>query len=449
MKKKERLSVCGVEKKGRSEKRFRVITNRKWFHRRNGNQLIFLVGIYFLIFYLSLLGCKDVLSNSYYVAPNGSDSNKGSLGRPWATVQHAGTRAKPGDTVFIRGGIYNEGEIWLRADYGHGGTQGRLLTIQAYPGEKPIFVNGNRPFIIQCDYIRIEGLHFKNGKSIGVGGNTIQIVNNSFIGSKYAWAAIDAEGTNVLLEGNICDINGNTVGTQGHCYYISHSSNITIRNNVAKGMTGYGIHVFDQRRSQDPPGFERLIKNVIIEGNVVSHSQQRSGIILAAYDHARIENIIVRNNILFKNAHSGIYIPGMVSNVKIHNNTLFGNGETALPIIGSTNDVINVEIKNNIFDLTNKKNPNAYHVVNNKGNTTLILHNNLYWPKPVRLEKVSDSSPVIGDPRFVNPRENDFHLMSGSAAIDKGVSLGEVSQDKDGIKRPQRSAFDLGAYEFR
>ena len=429
---------------------FGAIGWRKWFHQGTGIKLIFLMGVYVTICGHPLFSCKDVFGNNYYVAPNGSDHNDGSLGRPWATVQHGGMKARPGDTVFVRGGLYNEEEIWLRADYGHGGTVGKLLTIQAYPGERPVFVNPRRPVIIECDYIRIEGLHFKNGKSIGAGGfkrTTIQLVNNSFTGPDYAWDAIDVGGDNILLEGNICDLSGNSMGTQGHCYYISHGSNITIRNNVAKGMTGYGIHVFDQRRSGDPPGFERLIKNVIIEGNVVSHSQQRSGIILAAYDHASIEGVIVKNNVVFNNPQSGIYIPGVVSNVKVYNNTLFGNGFTALGTDGSTREVTNVEIKNNIFDLTNS-NSGAYHVFNEKGNTSLALQNNLYWPKPLRLMKVSDSSPVIGDPHFVKPGEKDFHLLPGSAAINKGIPLGEVSYDKDGIKRPQSTAPDLGAFEF-
>ncbi len=430
------------------------------FHRVVAIKFAFLLGLCMIACVGSLLpvegarGQRNSIESSgksgsyYYVAPNGSDGNNGSLSHPWATVQHAGTTAKPGDTVFIRGGIYDEGEIWLRADYGHGGTEGRLLTIQAYPGEKPIFVNSRRPFIIKCDYIRIEGLHLKNGKSIGVSGNTVQIVNNSFTGSGYAWAAVHAGGTNILLEGNICDINGNTVGTQGHCYYISYGSNITVRNNVAKGMTGYGIHVFDQRRSLDPSGFERVIKNVIIDGNVVSHSEQRSGIILAAYDHARVENVIIRNNVSFNNAQSGIYIPGIVSNVKIYNNTLFGNGEIPLLITGTTGNVAGVEIKNNIFDLTKSKSSNAYHVVNAKDNTSLILRNNLYWPKPLRLYKLSDASAIIGNPHFVNPLQGNFRLLPGSPAVDKGIPLSDVSQDKDGIKRPQGNAPDLGAFEF-
>ncbi len=410
------------------------------------------VGVVIIFIFLGLVPEKTAeAGDTHYVSTTGSDRNNGSLSSSWATIQHAVGQSKPGDTILVRGGTYQEGEVWLRAEYGHGGAQGKLLTIKAYPNEIPVFVNSGRPFIIQCDYIRIEGLHFKNGKSIGAGGakrTTIQLVNNSFTGSGYAWATIDVSGNNILLEGNRCDINGNIVGTQGHCYYISHGTDITIRNNVAKGMTGYGIHVFDQRRGEDPPGFERLIKNVIIEGNTVSHSQQRSGIILAAYDHARIENVILKNNVAFDNPGAGIFIPGIVSNVKIYNNTLFGNGEAALGILGTTREVSNVEIKNNIFDLTIKNNPNAYHVANDKGNPSLVLENNLYWPRPARLSKLSDSAAVIGDPHFVNPGERDFHLLPGSAAIDKGVPLGDVSHDKDGIKRPQGSASDLGAYEF-
>ena len=403
----------------------------------------------FIILLLITLGpvASSSTAEIYYVSPTGSDGNSGSQNNPWANVEYAARKAKPGDTIFVRGGTYQEGEVWLRAEYGHGGAQGKLLTIKAYPNEIPVFVNSKRPFIIGCNYIRIEGLHFKNGKSISVGGNTVQIVNNTFTGSGYGWAAINGDGTNILLEGNKCDIDGNTVGTQGHCYYIGHGSNITIRNNMAKGMTGYGIHVFDQRRSGDPPGFERLIKNVIIDGNVVSHSQQRSGIILAAYDHARIEDVIVRNNVVFNNPQNGIYIPGIVSNVKVYNNTLFGNKEIGLLIYGTTRDVTNVEIKNNIFDLT-RMSSEAEHVSNGKGNTSLVLHNNLYWPKPLRLYKLSDSAPIIGDPHFVNPTEENFHILPGSAAIDKGIPLSDVSHDKDGVKRPQGTAFDLGAFEF-
>jgi hypothetical protein len=51
-------------------------------------------------------------------------------------------------------------------------------------------------------------------------------------------------------------------------------------------------------------------------------------------------------------------------------------------------------------------------------------------------------------PAFANAAGTDFHLASGSIAIDQGTTLAEVPTDKDGVTRPQGSAYDIGAYEF-
>ena len=52
-----------------------------------------------------------------------------------------------------------------------------------------------------------------------------------------------------------------------------------------------------------------------------------------------------------------------------------------------------------------------------------------------------------GDPAFEDPAAGDYHIRSGSAAIDAGVDAG-VSQDIDGDPRPMGSGNDLGADEL-
>jgi hypothetical protein len=48
----------------------------------------------------------------------------------------------------------------------------------------------------------------------------------------------------------------------------------------------------------------------------------------------------------------------------------------------------------------------------------------------------------------VEVANNNFHLSSSSLAIDRGVTLAGIVSDKDGVARPQGSAYDIGAYEY-
>ena len=52
-----------------------------------------------------------------------------------------------------------------------------------------------------------------------------------------------------------------------------------------------------------------------------------------------------------------------------------------------------------------------------------------------------------GDADFINPTNDDYHLQSTSDAIDNGETV-TVIEDRDGVLRPQGSAYDIGAYEF-
>jgi hypothetical protein len=85
---------------------------------------------------------------AYYIAANGSDSNPGTLAQPWRTFAHAYTKVIAGDTVYVRGGTYNQ-----RIAPSKSGTADARITFAAYPGETPIIVGTSNSTEKQLVYI--------------------------------------------------------------------------------------------------------------------------------------------------------------------------------------------------------------------------------------------------------------------------------------------------------
>jgi hypothetical protein len=49
---------------------------------------------------------------------------------------------------------------------------------------------------------------------------------------------------------------------------------------------------------------------------------------------------------------------------------------------------------------------------------------------------------------YVDQANGNFHLITGSEAINQGTTLAGVNDDLDGVARPQGGVFDIGAYEY-
>jgi hypothetical protein len=64
---------------------------------------LLLFGIGFLMS-LAVSGCDE----GYFVSPNGSDENSGTINRPFKTVQKCADLVQPGETCWLRKGIYRE-----------------------------------------------------------------------------------------------------------------------------------------------------------------------------------------------------------------------------------------------------------------------------------------------------------------------------------------------------
>ncbi|HBE41348.1 MAG TPA: pectate lyase, partial [Bacteroidales bacterium] len=71
-----------------------------------------------------------------YLSPNGNDSNPGTLAQPFFTLNKAWTIIAPGDTVYLRGGLYQYKSTQYLKD--KNGSSSATIKVWAYPGEIPI-----------------------------------------------------------------------------------------------------------------------------------------------------------------------------------------------------------------------------------------------------------------------------------------------------------------------
>ncbi len=82
-------------------------------------------------------------------------------------------------------------------------------------------------------------------------------------------------------------------------------------------------------------------------------------------------------------------------------------------------------------------------------NSTVIEDYNLFFGNITNaLGVTSGGHSFIGDPKFADPLNDDYHLRLGSLAIDHGVDAG-VYTDLDGYPRPIGVGFDIGAHEYQ
>lgn len=96
---------------------------------------------------------KSGSGRTYFVAKSGSDDNAGFEESPWLTIQKAADSMRPGDTVYVRKGLYKESVTIKRS-----GKEGKRITFAAQEGDtveiKARFCHG---FYVDADYITIRG----------------------------------------------------------------------------------------------------------------------------------------------------------------------------------------------------------------------------------------------------------------------------------------------------
>ncbi|MFQ5706816.1 MAG: right-handed parallel beta-helix repeat-containing protein [bacterium] len=401
------------------------------------------------------------VATDYYVATNGSDSNDGSIGAPWKTIMHSITVAGPGDTVFVREGTYSGEYVSIEAEQGHGGAVGQMLTIKPYPGEEVIF-DSFQGFGMAANYTRVEGFNFtaaSKGKGVAIsdtkgGGEHNELVNCTFTGSGYTFAAIGVRGAFNLVEG--CFINVSQATDLDHGIYLQQGHDNIIRGNHIENSGGYGIHSFDQFKGTQGEASSLRLADNIIENNFIKGCNRAGILIATGGGDIQNERITVRNNISIFNASVGIEVRRNAFDIYIYNNTIFGNAiGIGVGHVATKGNIDHVEITNNIIDMSETP-PNDFglfdHInVNQKGQiviTNVTANTNLYWGGTLSIVGVTDANSLWFDPLFVDTGLEDFHLNESSPAIDRGVNLEAVGADFEGTPRPQGETYDIGADEY-
>ncbi len=133
--------------------------------------------ILLLIVYFSVPA--NLFSQPYYVALNGSDSNAGTLGSPFRTIEKAVTLVQSGQTVYVRGGTYN---LTATIAIAKSGAPNSVISLFAFQDERPVLnfsgqAFGSAGIKLTGSYWHIRGIDITgagdNGMKIEGGSNNI------------------------------------------------------------------------------------------------------------------------------------------------------------------------------------------------------------------------------------------------------------------------------------
>jgi hypothetical protein len=314
--------------------------------------------------------------STYYVAITGSDSNNGSLTAPWQHIQYAANQVHAGDTVYVRGGIYNE----LVSFPASGSAAAGFITFSSYPGELATLDGTGLGIpggqwglftIVDQSYLVINGFEVRNYKTdskadvpIGIyvsgAGSNVQIINNHIhdIVTTATGCGADAFGltvygtkapdsiNNIAISGNELDnlVLGcsETLSLDGNVTNFAVTSNVVHdNNNIAIGAIGFEKvapqPAYDQARNGEIRG--NTVYNISSYGNPAYGKQYAAdgiyvdggtlitieqnlihnvdlGIELASEHHNRYTTYVTaRNNVIYDGNSAGISIGGYAGGV--------------------------------------------------------------------------------------------------------------------------------------
>jgi len=409
-------------------------------------------------------------ADEFYLSTTGDDLNPGSLTLPFASLQRAQQAVSPGDTVWIRGGVYNftagTGASENAVLFNKSGSAGNRINYWAMPGEQPVFdfynylpVERIRGFSVVADYLHFKGLELRGVQQV------ITNVNES-------WA--------IRVEGGGGDYNIfeqlNLHHNEGPGLFIANGGNNLVLNSDShhnydpdrggENADGFGSHSNDDgnvfignrawENSDDGYDFINSDGQVILENSWAWRNGYIPDTDTAAGNGAGVkaggyglnssnfpapQNVprnVIRNNVSFDNRVQGFYANHHPGAIEWLNNTAFDNlrGFDLLNDVDPVNWPAAHFLRNNISYSNNDNLKNANQAqIDDEFNT---------WNPGFG---VAESDFVSVDPTGVDgPRQADgslpdldfLKLAPDSDLIDAGEDVGLNFFD---------AAPDLGAFE--
>lgn len=419
--------------------------------------------------------------NIYFVATNGNDQNSGSFSSPWKTIKKAVNSIAAGDTIYVQGGVSQTALDNFDASLSieTSGTNGSPKALVVYPGASVTIGSTTLEFgtrvpnidIAATDWI-FSGLILRGRMTAldigGTGSSRWRVVGNDIscpVGNGVTGCFAASLASNIKFYGN--EVHGiSKSGTQPskqyHAVYFT-----TDTNHVEVGWNH--IHDNDTCRAlqfhssplADGTGLNQY--DLSVHDNRI-HGDVCDGINFATVDPSK-GAIRVWNNIIYNVGrgpdppddaanYTCVYVPGYTNagtdgrgTVEVFNNTFFNCGSRrTLPSTGAIgrgeySPNLIIELKNNIVSAESGEN-----YISEESTTTYIRgSHNLFFGAGSAPAFLTGS--ISADPLFVSKTTADFHLRSGSPAINAGVS-NFVYTDFDGVARPTGATHDLGAFEF-
>ncbi|WP_262056410.1 sigma-70 family RNA polymerase sigma factor [Streptomyces sp. STR69] len=286
---------------------------------------------------------SGVTTADYYVAPTGDDANPGTLARPFATLTRAVAKARPGQTVALRGGTYRPATtIALTSS----GTAGHRITVSNYRDEQPVFDGSDLPatgtLIAQSGgHVTVQGIEIVDSPGnpyVCTSCHDDVLARLGVHGNAGTGLVLHGAGTrdNLILDSDFYD-NHETGSTGGHI------DGLVFNDGSGSGNRVRGCRIYDNSGDGvDLSGFgdavtvehSRAFGNGVNRWGIATFSGGGSGFKLGGDAGIRVAHV-ASNSAAWDNAGFGFTETGSSGTPRLTNDTAYRNGAAGFAFVHS------------------------------------------------------------------------------------------------------------------